>query len=351
MSPKKHLNFALVGLGRISGKHIEAINKLDNASITTVCDTDSKVLQKVVDATGVPGFSNLNAMLKAGHSDVAVILTPSGLHAQQGIAAAEAGLHVIVEKPMDVLIERAHKLVATCKEKKVQLFVVKQNRYNPTVRVVKEALDRGRFGKIYLIQANVFWSRPQRYYDQHAWRGTVSMDGGVFMNQASHYVDMMLYLGGDVERVVAQIDTLERAIEAEDIGTAQFRFSSGAMGTINATTLTHSRDFEGSLTIIGEKGTVRIGGKALNEIVHWNFENKEPIDEQVLTIGYDTKSVYGFSHITYYDHVARFLRGEDCEIVDGKEGLKSLSVLSSIYQSAQDQSRAITPSLFMSSSL
>src|SRR3954471_2706291 len=214
------------------------------------------------------------------------------------------------EKPMATRWQDGKAMVHACDEAGVRLFVVKQNRRNRTLQLLKKAMDLGRFGRIYTIAVNVFWTRPQEYYDSAAWRGTWEFDGGAFMNQASHYIDLLDWIGGPVESVMAYTGTLARDIEVEDTGVAALKWRSGAMGTVNVTMLTYPKNLEGSITILGEKGTVRIGGMAVNEIQQWTFEDADPDDEKVQQASYDTTSVYGFGHPLYYDNVIKSLRGE-----------------------------------------
>ena len=237
-------------------------------------------------------------------------------------------------------------MVRACRDARVKLFVVKQNRLNPTMQLLKAAVDGGRFGRVYMVTVNVFWTRPQSYYDDAPWRGRWDMDGGAFLNQASHYVDMVDWLVGPVDSVHAYTATLARAIEAEDTGTMSLRLRSGGLASINVTMLTHGKNFEGSITILGERGTVRIGGVAVNRIEHWEFEDAWPEDASIKDSSYATPSVYGFGHPLYYDNVIATLRGEKHAEVDGYEGLRSLEVIIAAYRSARDGTRVGLPLVF-----
>jgi UDP-N-acetyl-2-amino-2-deoxyglucuronate dehydrogenase len=333
----RRIRFALVGCGRIAEKHFEAFQKhQDRAELVAVCDTDREALRRATLMTGTPGFGSLGELLAGSNADAVVLSTPSGLHAEQTILCAQAGRHVVTEKPMATRWHDGKAMVAACDKASVQLFVVKQNRQNPTIQLLKRAIDRKRFGRIYMVTVNVFWSRPQSYYDSAKWRGTWEFDGGAFMNQASHYVDLLDWLIGPVESVQAFTATLARHIEVEDTGVANLRWRSGALGSINVTMLTYAKNLEGSITVIGEKGTARVGGLAVNEIVHWEFADQDPDDEQVKNATYQTTSVYGHGHPNYYDNVIRALRGEAKAETDGREGLRSLELLIGIYQSARD---------------
>jgi UDP-N-acetyl-2-amino-2-deoxyglucuronate dehydrogenase len=276
-------------------------------------------------------------------ADVVVLATPSGLHPAQAIEAARAGFDVMTEKPMATRWSDGLAMVRACDEAGVRLFVVKQNRRNQTLQLLKQAVDKGRFGRIYMVGVNVFWSRPQSYYDSAEWRGTWEFDGGAFMNQASHYVDLLDWICGPVESVMAYTGTLARNIEVEDTGVAALRWRNGAMGSINVTMLTWPKNFEGSITILGERGSVRIGGLAVNEIKHWEFDRPDEMDAHVGDASYATTSVYGFGHPLYYHNVISTLRGLAQPETDGREGLKSLELLIAMYLSARDGKRVNLP--------
>ena len=242
----------------------------------------------------------------------------------------------MTEKPMATRWTDGKRMVAACDAAGVRWFVVKQNRRNATLQLLKQAVEESRFGRIYMVNINVFWSRPQSYYDSAAWRGTWEFDGGAFMNQASHYIDLLDWLIGPIESLQAYTATLARDIEVEDTGVMCVKWRSGALGSVNVTMLTYPKNFEGSITILGEKGTVRIGGVAVNEIQHWEFAEPRPEDAQVREISYQTASVYGHGHPLYYDNVINVLRGTAEPETDGREGLKSLEVLIAAYLSARD---------------
>jgi UDP-N-acetyl-2-amino-2-deoxyglucuronate dehydrogenase len=272
-----------------------------------------------------------------------VLATPSGLHPSQAIAAAQAGRHVMTEKPMATRWKDGLAMVSAFDRAGKRLFVIKQNRSNATLQLLKGAIDQGRFGRIYSVAVNVFWTRPQEYYDGAKWRGTWEFDGGAFMNQASHYIDLLGWLVGPVDSVMAYTGTLGRNIQVEDTGAAALRWRSGAIGTLNVTMLTFPRNYEGSITVLGENGTVRIGGVAVNEIQAWDFADRRPEDGEIAKASYATTSVYGFGHPLYYDNVIRVLRGEAEPEVDGREGLKSLELLIALYLSARDGKRVTLP--------
>lgn len=333
----RRIRFALVGCGRISANHRRAILQHgERAELVAVCDIDPATLAAVSAECKVPAFPDLAALLAASDCDVVVLATPSGLHAQQAIACAAAGRHVVTEKPMATRWADGKAMVQACDQAGVRLFVVKQNRRNATLQLLKQAISSGRFGRLHLVTINVIWNRPQSYYDSSSWRGTWEFDGGAFMNQASHYVDLLDWLIGPVEQVHAYTATRARDIETEDTGVAAIRWRSGCMGTLNVTMLEHRRNFEGSITIVGDTGTVRIGGMAVNDIQHWDFAVTQPDDERIRDASYQTTSVYGFGHPLYYDNVLSTLAGETEPATDGREGLRSLELLIALYKSARD---------------
>ncbi len=335
MSSSQAFRVALVGCGRISKNHFDAIAKLDGLSVCGVCDIVEQRAKDAGTALGVPWFTSYEKMLAEAPSEIVTIATPSGLHPAHGILAAKVGKHVVCEKPMAITLASADDLVRACDDAKVKLFVVKQNRLNPPIQLLKRAVEKGRFGKVYLANTTVRWTRPQEYYDQAPWRGTWEFDGGAIMNQASHYVDLMQWLVGPVESVIAKTATLARKIEAEDTGIAVLRFRNGALGTIEVTMLTYPKNLEGSITILGEKGTVKIGGTAVNRVEKWEFAEPDPDDALVESANTNPSSVYGSGHEGYYRNVLGVLRGEAIPDTDGRGGRKSLELILGIYQSAR----------------
>lgn len=340
----RRIRFAVVGCGRISKNHFDSLaNHSERTELVAVCDNNPVTLQEAVKRAGVQGYSNLTQLLEESDADIVVLSTPSGLHASQAIQVAKSGRHVMTEKPMATRWEDGKLMVQACDQAGVHLFVVKQNRRNATLQLLKSAVEKERFGRIYMVNLNVFWSRPQSYYDSAKWRGTWEFDGGAFMNQASHYVDLLDWLIGPVESVQAYTATLARNIEVEDTGVISVKWRSGALGSMNVTMLTYPKNLEGSITIIGEKGTVRVGGVAVNEIQHWEFAEPDEDDEKVKQASYETTSVYGFGHPLYYDNVIKVLRGETEPETDGREGLRSLELLIGTYISARDGRRVSLP--------
>lgn len=332
---QRTFHLALVGCGRIARNHFDAVARTDGLALSAVCDVDEARAREAGEAHGVPWFASYEEMLKTARCDIVALCTPSGLHAPQGVLAARAGKHVLSEKPMATTLAAADELVEACDAAGVQLFVVKQNRLNPPIQLLRRAVDRGRFGRIYMANVTVRWQRPQDYYDAAPWRGTWEFDGGAIMNQASHYVDLIQWLVGPVESVVAKTATQARHIEAEDSGAAVLRFRSGALGVIEVNVLTYPRNLEGSITILGEKGSVKIGGTAVNKVEHWQFAEYDDDDKLVESVSTNPPNVYGFGHLGYYANVLAVLRGAARADTDGRAGRKSLELILAIYESAK----------------
>lgn len=334
----RKIKIAFVGCGRISKNHFESLKQLqEDAELVGVCDVITERAEKAGKEYNAPVFTDYEKMLETVECDLVSIATPSGLHPEMGIKAAERGFHVMTEKPMAISIDGADSLINACDQNDVQLFVVKQNRLNATMQLLKKAVEKGRFGKIYAAHVNVFWQRPQEYYDLASWRGTWALDGGAFMNQASHYVDSLYWLIGDVSEVMAFTGTLARNTEAEDTGSAILKFASGAIGSINVTMLTYPKNFEGSVTVLGEKGTAKIGGMAINKIEQWDFDSYDDDDKILEQSNYSPPNVYGFGHLPYYKNVFASLRGEKEAETDGRTGRKSLEIILAIYQSSKNK--------------
>ena len=332
-----------MGCGRISRNHFDAIAAVDGLRLTAVCDCVESRARAAGEQLGVPWYVSYETMLREAKSDIVTVATPSGLHSAHGMLAARAGKHVISEKPMSITLAQADELVRACDGADVRLFVVQQNRLNPPVQLLRRAIDKGRFGRIFVANTTVWWSRPQEYYDHAPWRGTWEFDGGAIMNQASHYVDLLQWLVGPVESVMAKTATLARRIEAEDTGIAVIKFRSGALGCIQVTMLTYPKNLEGSITILGERGAVKIGGTAVNAVEQWSFADHDADDDLVASASTSPPNVYGYGHQGYYRNVLAVLRGEAKPDTDGRGGRKSLELILAIYQSARTGAEVALP--------
>ena len=334
---------ALVGCGRISQKHFEAIQSEKKFILTGVCDTNIERAKLIGKQYNVPHFKNLEKMLESLKIDILSICTPSGLHPQHGIIAAEHKIHIITEKPMATRLNEADALIQACDRHNVHLFVVKQNRLNTTMQLLKRAINKDRFGKIYQAIVNVFWQRPQEYYDMAKWRGTWEFDGGAFLNQASHYIDALEWLIGEPDCVMGMTATMARKIESEDMGAAIVRFRNGVIATVNVSMLTYPKNFEGSITILGEKGTAKVGGIAVNKIEKWEFADYDDDDKLIIESNYHPPNVYGFGHLAYYKNVLEVMDGKQEANTDGRSGRKSLELILAIYKSSQTGKKIALP--------
>jgi UDP-N-acetyl-2-amino-2-deoxyglucuronate dehydrogenase len=332
------LKFAIVGCGRISKRHSEllGLDQIKGAKLVAACDLDEAKAHKLASQFSIPSFTDMHEMMRSVDTDVVVVLTESGNHAKHVIELAQHGKHIVVEKPMALTLDDADAMIRACDKAGVKLFVVKQNRFNVPVVKLREAMEQGRFGKLVLGTVRVRWCRPQAYYDQDAWRGTWALDGGVLTNQASHHVDLLEWMMGEVESVFAMSTTALAKIEAEDTAVVTLKFKNGALGIIEATTAVRPKDLEGSISVLGEGGTVEIGGFAVNKMKTWNFVKPEEGDENVMEqYSVNPPSVYGFGHQAYYEHVVDCIVNKKQHLVDGLEGRKSLELINAIYESVE----------------
>lgn len=272
----------------------------------------------------------------AKHPEISVvcILTPTGVHAEHCSQVARLGRHVVVEKPMALTLEDAESMIRVCDENNVRLFVVKQNRYNKPVAMLKELHAQGALGRLTMGTVRLRWRRDQAYYDQAPWRGTWAMDGGVLANQAAHHIDLLQWFMGDVETVYCQIATQLVDVEVETTGFAVLKFVSGALGLVEATTAVRPKDLEGSLSILGEKGSVVIGGFAANKADVWNIAGREDNEALLEELNIPPDEGFNYGHIRFIEHVCDCLRNNKPALVDGWEGYKSLRLINAMYESA-----------------
>jgi UDP-N-acetyl-2-amino-2-deoxyglucuronate dehydrogenase len=337
MNSGTKLKTALIGCGRIGERHARILASSPESDFVGLADVEPAKAKSYAAKHGGRAYDGLQNLIAAEKPDLIAVCTPSGVHAEAVLAAARAGVpNIVVEKPMALMLPDADAMIAACEKSGTRLFVVKQNRYNLPIQKLRRALDAGRFGKLVLGAVRVRWCRRQDYYDQAPWRGTWAMDGGVFSNQASHHVDMLVSMMGEVESVQAMSATRLVSIEAEDTGIALLRFAGGALGVIEATTAARPVDLEGSISILGERGTVEVGGFAMNEMTVWKFADETPEDAEVLA-RYRTNppDVYGFGHHEFYRDVFDAIATGRKAVVDGREGRRSLEVITAIYESIE----------------
>jgi predicted dehydrogenase len=337
------IKFGLVGCGAIARRHADILSsgEIPGASLGAVCDHDSAKADAFAAKYNVPAFATLTDMLAHPGLDAFTVLTPSGFHASNVEEIAATGLPIVVEKPMALRLSDADRMMTACERSGSRLFVIKQNRFNRPVVALRRALEEGRFGKLVLGTVRVRWCRPQSYYDAAPWRGTWAEDGGVLSNQASHHLDLLEWMMGEVETVTAMSTRALARIEAEDTAVAVLRFRNGALGVVEATTATRPKDLDGSLSILGERGSVEIGGFAANELKTWRFAEPAAEDATVFEEwGTNPAHPFGYGHAAYYRHVVECLETSVAQLVDGAEGRKSLKLIVGIYE-AIEQARHI----------
>ena len=329
------IKVGLVGCGRISKKHSNILgdNLVEGITLKAVCDINFIKAQNLANKYNVTPYSSMHEMMIKEEIDLIVVLTESGNHAENVIELSKYGKDIIVEKPMALNNRDAELMIEACNNNKIKLFVIKQNRYNNAIVKLKETIDKKKLGKLFLGTVRVRWSRNQKYYDQDEWRGTLEMDGGVLSNQASHHIDLLHWLMGPVESVFAKSKTVQVKIEAEDTALVILKFKSGALGLIEATTATRPNDLEGSISILGSKGTIVVGGFAVNKVETWNLLGE--VNSSMDYLNENPKDVYGFGHIKLYQKIANYSKNDESTLVDGVEGSKSVKIISAIYESVK----------------
>jgi predicted dehydrogenase len=329
--------FALIGCGNIARKHARVLHNLADAAIGAFVDLNGARAREFSATYGAPAFESVDEMMRCigDRIDAFSVLTPSGTHCANVLDLVKYERPLVVEKPLALRLSDADEMIEACDSRGVKLFVVHQNRYNLPILKAREALRQGRFGRLVLGTVRVRWTREQHYYDSESWRGTWAHDGGVFMNQAVHHIDMLSWFMGPAESVRSLAATRLVKIEAEDTGVAVIRYNSGALGVLEATTATRPKDLEGSISILGEKGSVVIGGFFMNELITWSFEDRRPIDEGVFERYGRNPPELGYNLGEYLRGVIAAIRGQAPALVDGLEGRKSLELITALYESIE----------------
>ncbi|MEK3910910.1 Gfo/Idh/MocA family protein [Paenibacillus sp. FSL H7-0331] len=329
------IHFAIVGCGHIAQKHAESIQFIQDAHLHAVCDTNRITLDDFIVKTGAIGYTDYSEMLDDPKINVVNICTPSGLHERLAVQAANAGKHIIVEKPVALTLAAVDRIEEACLRNGVKCAVVHPNRFRPAIVELKKMIDQGRFGTISHVNATVRWNRNQAYYDQADWRGTKAMDGGVLMNQAIHNLDLLLWLMGPVKRVHAITSTRLRAIEAEDVAAAILEFENGAVGVIEAASTIYPKNYEESISIFGETGTAVIGGPTASWIKHWVFEHSLPSENEQL-IQIIEADPYGIpGHQRIIRDMVRAIRDDREPLVTLRDGRNALKLVLDIYAAAE----------------
>ena len=345
---EKRLKFAVVGCGRVSENHLGALKSgLFPAVLTAVCDIDEAKAKAKSEKYGVPHYLDYHRMMAAHPDlDVVTVATPTGFHARHVIDLAVYGKHIVTEKPMALRVRDCDAMIRACARHGCRLFVIKQNRFNPAVVAARRALDAGRFGKMVMVTARVRWCRTQDYYEADNWHGTWALDGGVMSQQASHHLDLVQWFLGPIASVQCQAATRLLDIEVEDTALAMLKAESGALGAFEATVGARPENLEGSLSILGEKGAVVIGGPAVNRIQYWKF--REPVaedGEMVEKFSQEVPNVYGKGHGPYLAAVVESILTSRLHpaVVDGAEGRKDIQLLTALYESAANDGKARKP--------
>jgi UDP-N-acetyl-2-amino-2-deoxyglucuronate dehydrogenase len=329
------LQFGVVGCGAIGKRHLAVVTADRETSLVAMCEIDREKHEELARLyPRVTIYDKFETFLQHPGLDVVAICTPHGLHAPMAIAALKAGRHVLVEKPMALSVTAAQSMIAAAKETERCLMVVKQNRYNVPIALAKTAIDQGHLGRLMMIKADVLWNRRQEYYSGSSWRGRRLLEGGSLFTQVSHFIDLLVWWCGDIIEARTLTTTANHRIEIEDNGAAALRFSSGTLGSLAWTTCVYRKNYEGSITIIGEKGTIKIGGEYLNKIEFWDVENY-PMPEGIEFV--DQPNAYGTykgsssNHDKVIQDVAARLLRERVNVVEGDEGIRTIQAIEKIY--------------------
>ena len=342
----KPLHFGIIGCGRIAPRHGNALQDIQdeyNVRLIAACDVIESRVQHFSSKFSCASYTDYHELLDRPDIDVVSICLPSGLHGEVGRAAARAGKHVLVEKPIAVTLEDADSLIETAESAGITLGVVLQNRFNPPMRELRRVVDDGLLGRIILGNATVRWYRPQEYYED-GWHGTWKMDGGALMNQSIHHIDALQWLMGDVESVFTYSGTLAHRMEAEDIGVAVVRFKSGSLATVEGSTVTYPENLEGSVALFGERGSVKVGGTALNRRVMWKIAGQIEHEHEILTLEtIDPPTIYGFSHREQIIELVNAIREGRQPSTHGREARRSLALVTAMYESSRTRREVFLP--------
>ena len=333
------IKFAVVGCGSIGKRHIAVLDADEEAEIVAICDIDeNKCIELSSLYNGLKYYTSYTEMLASINCDVVNVVTPHQMHADMSIDALNKGFNVLVEKPMALTSDDCDRMNDAAIASGKKLWVVKQNRFNVPIRLAKEVIDNNRLGKIFIVKCEVLWNRYQGYYDDSPWRGVIESEGGSLYTQASHFIDLLVWWFGDIISAQTNIETQNHQIETEDTGLSVVKFSNHALGSIIWTTCVYNKNYEGSITIIGEKGTIKIGGQYLNKIEYWDVEGF-PLPEGIEFS--DKPNKYGKYQGTSSNHdkvinaIISQLKGRTHESVDGFEGIRSIKAIELMYKDAK----------------
>lgn len=336
------LKFALIGCGRIGQKHAE--HMADNGKLIAVCDTIAENREALAKKYSCKAYDSIEKLIAAEKEiDLAAVCTPNGLHAKHSVALLEAGINVLCEKPMAISVKDCEKMIKAADVANKHLIVVKQNRFNLPVAELKKVIDEGRLGKIFNVQLNCFWNRNDAYYNTSDWKGSQELDGGTLFTQFSHFVDLLYWMVGDIKEAhVLTANFMHKDnIDFEDTGVIALKFTNGALGTVNYTVNSFAKNMEGSITVFGEKGTVKVGGQYLNVLEYQNIEN------YTMEALIETKPAndYGFyqgsmsNHGKVYENIVDVLTKNGSIATNGAEGLKTVEIIENIYNSVSKKNK------------
>ena len=333
------IRFGIIGCGRIANRHAKHI--ANNGQLAATCDIDIEKAGNLADEYGCKAWSDTEKFLteNKGKMDVVSVCSPNGLHADHTIAALRHGYHVLCEKPMAISVEDCGNMINEAERANRRLFIVKQNRFNPPVEALKKAIEENRLGKIFNVQLSCFWNRNENYYKESNWKGSKEMDGGTLFTQFSHFIDLLYWLIGDVKSVrsFTRNFTHQNIIDFEDTGVVAMEFYNGAIGTINYTVNSYQQNMEGSITVFGEKGTVKIGGQYLNKLEYQNIKDFriENLAESSQPNDYGTYQGSMSNHDKVYENLVSVLTRQGVIATNGFEGLKTVEIIDKIYSKAK----------------
>ncbi|MBD3252117.1 gfo/Idh/MocA family oxidoreductase [Candidatus Pacearchaeota archaeon] len=332
----KKIKFGLIGCGRVSKKHLDSIKLIDDAELKAVCDIVEERARDVSEKMGCEYYTDYKELLKDDEIEVVNVCTPPSEHEEMVVNCAKSKKHIICEKPMSLRLLEAKNMIEACRHNNIRLFIVKQNRYNLPIKKLKEAINNERFGDLFFLNATVRWSRDQNYYDRDPWRKLKNGGCGVLMNQTSHHLDMLYYLGGEIESVNCYKKTFAHDVEVEDGAVAVIKFKNGALGTFEGSTCAFPKDIEGSISILGRKGSVKIGGFAMNKVDFWMFDDRGKEDEEMNYLITNPPNVYGFGHFDLIREVINCLKNEKDSELDGDKVIESLKLIIAMQRSAKE---------------
>ncbi|MDG4652697.1 Gfo/Idh/MocA family protein [Chryseobacterium arthrosphaerae] len=330
------IKFAVVGCGHIGKRHAEMIVRNPECELVALIDVKDKSVLGIEDYN-VPFFATLDAFLESGiEADIINIASPNGFHFEQAHKVINSGKHVVVEKPMTLAKNDAEKLIFQALHKHKQVFAVMQNRYSPPSVWIKEMIESGRLGKIFMVQLNCYWNRDERYYKPESWHGKQDLDGGTLFTQFSHFIDIMYWLFGDITNIKAKFADFnhENLTDFEDSGFVSFDFVNGGMGSLNYSTSVWNQNLESSMTIIAENGSVKIGGQYMDKVEICNVKDYEMPELAPTNPGNDYGAYKGSAANHHYiiENVVDVLKGRNAITTNALEGMKVVDIIERIYQ-------------------